>query len=155
MPAAGRQCSKLIMTLRLHPSLSVRLQHGGLAATVNYRPALSSESALQNNKPATVCRKSQGGRKIGRGSQMDAWHQDGLTDWLSVVMWLWLCNTAISSLQLMFPTLRGGPVTKQQRVSYMWHLKKLKLNSVVWVRQRIIPTELPPLVGEVSANFCV
>jgi hypothetical protein len=27
-------------------------------------------------------------------------------------------------------------------------------NSVAWVRERIIPTERPPLVGEVSANFC-
>jgi hypothetical protein len=34
--------------------------------------------------------KFQGERKFGRGSQMGAWHQDGLTDWLSVVMWLWL-----------------------------------------------------------------
>jgi hypothetical protein len=31
----------------------------------------------------------------------------------------------------------------------------LKLhNSVALVRERTIPTELPPLVGEVSANFC-
>jgi hypothetical protein len=28
-----------------------------------------------------------------------------------------------------------------------------KLNSVVCVRERTIPTERPPLVGEVSANF--
>jgi hypothetical protein len=28
-----------------------------------------------------------------------------------------------------------------------------KLNSVVWVRERTIPTEWPPLVGEVIANF--
>jgi hypothetical protein len=27
-------------------------------------------------------------------------------------------------------------------------------NSVAWVRERTIPTERPPLVGEVSANFC-
>jgi hypothetical protein len=27
-------------------------------------------------------------------------------------------------------------------------------NSVVLVRKRTIPTERPPLVGEVSANFC-
>jgi hypothetical protein len=27
-----------------------------------------------------------------------------------------------------------------------------KLNSVTWVRERTIPTERPPLVGEVSAN---
>jgi hypothetical protein len=31
---------------------------------------------------------------------------------------------------------------------------KLKLNSVALVRERTIPTERPPLVGEVSANFC-
>jgi hypothetical protein len=31
---------------------------------------------------------------------------------------------------------------------------KLKLSSMVWVRERTIPTERPPLVGEVSANFC-
>jgi hypothetical protein len=33
-------------------------------------------------------RKSQGEWNIDRGSQMGAWHQDGLSDWLSVVMWL-------------------------------------------------------------------
>jgi hypothetical protein len=27
-------------------------------------------------------------------------------------------------------------------------------NSVVLVRERTIPTERPPLVGDVSANFC-
>ena len=31
---------------------------------------------------------------------------------------------------------------------------KLKLNSVAIVRERTIPTERPPPVGEVSANFC-
>jgi hypothetical protein len=31
---------------------------------------------------------------------------------------------------------------------------KTKLNSVALVRERTIPTERPPLVGEVSANFC-
>jgi hypothetical protein len=30
----------------------------------------------------------------------------------------------------------------------------LKLNSVPLVRKQTIPTERPPLVGEVSANFC-
>jgi hypothetical protein len=39
---------------------------------VNYRPVLSSERALQNNKHATVSRKFQGERKIGDGSQMGA-----------------------------------------------------------------------------------
>ena len=31
---------------------------------------------------------------------------------------------------------------------------KTKLNSVALVRERTIPTERPPPVGEVSANFC-
>jgi hypothetical protein len=31
---------------------------------------------------------------------------------------------------------------------------KTKLNSVASVRERTIPTERPPLVGEVAAYFC-
>jgi len=31
---------------------------------------------------------------------------------------------------------------------------KLNYNSVALVRERTIPTERPPPVGEVSANFC-
>jgi hypothetical protein len=31
---------------------------------------------------------------------------------------------------------------------------KTKLNSVALVSKRTIPTERPPLVGEVIANFC-
>jgi hypothetical protein len=38
---------------------------------------------------------------------------------------------------------------------YKWVLTVTKnLNSVIWVRERTIPTERPPLVGEVTANFC-
>jgi hypothetical protein len=33
-------------------------------------------------------------------------------------------------------------------------IKKTKLNSVALVRKRTIPTERPPLVGEISYNFC-
>jgi hypothetical protein len=32
--------------------------------------------------------------------------------------------------------------------------KLKKLNSMVWVRERTIPTERPPLVGEAIANLC-
>jgi hypothetical protein len=31
---------------------------------------------------------------------------------------------------------------------------KAELNSVAWVRERNIPTERPPLVGKIIANFC-
>jgi hypothetical protein len=34
-----------------------------------------------------------------------------------------------------------------------WNTLK-ELNSVALVRKRIIPTERPPLAGEVSANLC-
>jgi hypothetical protein len=34
------------------------------------------------------------------------------------------------------------------------HNNKTKLNSVALVRERTIRTERPPLVVEVSANFC-
>jgi hypothetical protein len=33
------------------------------------------------------------------------------------------------------------------------HCSKNKLNPMVWVRERTIPTERPPLIGEVIANF--
>jgi hypothetical protein len=33
-------------------------------------------------------------------------------------------------------------------------LELKKLNSVALVRKRTIPTERPPIVGEVSANLC-
>jgi hypothetical protein len=35
-----------------------------------------------------------------------------------------------------------------------WDNGRTELNSVAWVRERNIPTERPPLAGEVSANFC-
>jgi hypothetical protein len=34
------------------------------------------------------------------------------------------------------------------------HKKNKRTDSMVWVRERTIPTERPPLVGEVIANFC-
>jgi hypothetical protein len=40
---------------------------------------------VQNNKAAAVYRKFHGEIKIGHRSQMGAWHQDRLADWLSVV----------------------------------------------------------------------
>jgi hypothetical protein len=36
----------------------------------------------------------------------------------------------------------------------MWKTKKKPKTPWLLVRKRIIPTERPPLVGEVSANFC-
>jgi hypothetical protein len=39
-------------------------------------------------------------------------------------------------------------------VSQLNPIHTIQYNSVALVRQRTMPTEWPPLVGEVSANFC-
>ena len=45
-----------------------------------------------------------------------------------------------------------GPLDVKQMVNYKIIIKT-KLNSVALVRERTVPTERPPPVGEVSANF--
>jgi hypothetical protein len=44
--------------------------------------------------------------------------------------------------------------SKPSVVGCIFYNKLKKLNSMVCVRERTIPTERPPLVGEVIANFC-
>ena len=55
-------------------------------------------------------------------------------------------------------SLRNAQFSSTSRASLKsCNVKKihiLKLNSVALVRERTIPTERPPPVGEVSANFC-
>jgi hypothetical protein len=48
----------------------------------------------------------------------------------------------------------GKNTQHQWRRSKTATVSQLKLNFMVWVRERTIPTERPPLVGEVIANFC-
>jgi hypothetical protein len=57
------------------------------AKTEMYRPDFSSERASHINTPETVKKKiKERMGKIGRGSQVGAWQQDGLDDRLSVVI---------------------------------------------------------------------
>jgi hypothetical protein len=50
---------------------------------------------------------------------------------------------------------KGKPNSATNIIAYHKATKlNLKLNSVAWVRERIVPTERPPLVGKVSAYFC-
>ena len=58
------------------------------------------------------------------------------------------CN-AIHSTLLTLPALCNNPAAFGNDVTIA-----TKLNSVALVRMRTIPTERPPPVGEVSANFC-
>jgi len=58
---------------------------------------------------------------------------------------------------LPLPPQPPGPTNRELHSSRPDHYvqeTKLKLNSVALVRKRTIPTERPPPVGEVSANFC-
>ena len=53
--------------------------------------------------------------------------------------------------------VHANTVTKCNSLNDVFYLllsDTLKLNSVALVRERTIPTERPPPVGEVSANFC-
>jgi hypothetical protein len=79
----------------------------------------------------------------------------------SQAVWRHVCDvmykytfSIIGSQCLALVTVR----TAQARVTSQRIKKDLyslwKLQSVAWVRERTIPTERPPLVGEVSANFC-
>jgi hypothetical protein len=68
----AQKTQKTDMTSRQKEQTLAGLRWRGPAATVNYRPVLSSERALQNNKPQLSKIKFQGERQIGRGSQMGA-----------------------------------------------------------------------------------
>jgi hypothetical protein len=64
-------------------------------------------------------------------------------------------------LHLMCATRSFPEIKRPERdISYLVRRKpkhnklKLKLNSMVWVRERTMQTERPPIVGEVIANFC-
>jgi hypothetical protein len=53
------------------------------------------------------------------------------------------------------PTAVGWLTGKRHsRLTTQQPLGLKKLNSMIRVRERTIPTERPPLVGEVIANFC-
>jgi hypothetical protein len=57
-------------------------------------------------------------------------HESSLSQAISLTEWLWTCS-----------------------VSNVWISLKFVKNYMVWVRERTTPTEWPPLVGEVIANF--
>jgi hypothetical protein len=51
-------------------------------------------------------------------------------------------------------SVRMEDIAKETNSLHGTKQKTNKTNSMVWVRERTIPTERPPLVGEVTANFC-
>jgi hypothetical protein len=48
----------------------------------------------------------------------------------------------------------GNQLSLDVRKFYCHYQQTKQKNSVAWVRERTIPAERTPLVGEVIANFC-
>jgi hypothetical protein len=57
-----------------------------------------------------------------------------------------------SALKILFSEFGGGYEELYRRCIMPLKIKKV-INSVALVRKRTVPTELPQLVGEISANF--
>jgi hypothetical protein len=89
-------------------NLTLNLLH----CTANYRPVLSSKRALQDNKPE-LSKETQGKRKIGRGSQMGAWHQDGLADWRCRLLYQTSVRNAALQATVIARTVRMGAAIQQ------------------------------------------
>jgi hypothetical protein len=63
---------------------------------------------------------------------------------------LWCLASRTKSVNMRYPVGRTHlHCTSPNQIIFMWHD-----NSMAWVRERTKPTERPPLVGVVGANFC-
>jgi hypothetical protein len=65
-----------------------------------------------------------------------------------------LCLIESESCVFCWKCVRCCVVLKRQGVFDTLARQRRIQTAVAWVRERTIPTERPPLVGEVSANFC-
>jgi hypothetical protein len=70
--------------------------------------------------------------------------------WAVKVMSLLKCYTAVPWTWWSISTLHIYPLMAESQLT----LSNIKETPWLLVRKRTIPTERPPLVGEVSANFC-
>jgi hypothetical protein len=57
-------------------------------------------------------------------------------------------------LLLMADNCSSAPVPPSAQLPTSFRCKKKRTNSVAWGRERTIPTERPPFVGQVSDNVC-
>jgi hypothetical protein len=64
-----------------------------------------------------------------------------------------ICTTQACTLKMPL-SCSLGHCCSQSIVKSWAYFKTYKTNSVAWIRERAIPNERQPLVGEVSANFC-
>jgi hypothetical protein len=110
---------------------------------------------------------TSGGRPVGVvRSRTKATEFEAFLRIMNQIIPLKQCNARLSRLYIphlwkwhvcLFVCNLGLFPTQILKIGHSWfypRLSKTKLNSMVWVRERTIPTEWPPLVGEVIANFC-
>jgi hypothetical protein len=81
-----------------------------------------------------------------------------LTEHVFFKLWLKMLDFILLSYQRGF-WKSGFAALDMHIMSYYLYMflhiqTKKQTNSMVWVRERTTPTERPPLVGEVIANFC-
>jgi hypothetical protein len=69
-----------------------------------------------------------------------------LTNFIAMRVIFILINMTFKDNYLNIPM----PSTKHKLANY----KSCSKNSIAWVHEQTIPTDRPPLVSEVSANFC-
>jgi len=84
----------------------------------------------------------------------DAVGRTPLDEWSASRRALYLTTHNTHNRQTSMPPVGFEPTISAGKRPYTGTGFKLKLNSVALVRERTIPTERPPPVGEVSANFC-
>jgi hypothetical protein len=66
----------------------------------------------------------------------------------------WMTDAAKQDFEVQYMSDTTTDKYKGHKKEHAVKKYKTKLNSVALVRERTIPTERPPPVGEVSANFC-
>jgi hypothetical protein len=62
-----------------------------------------------------------------------------------ITQWIRICYISIHCIHIDIPAFP---------ISHKLSVNLYKIHSMVWVRERTIPIERPPLVGELFANFC-
>jgi hypothetical protein len=90
------------------------------------RPDLSSERAPQKWQDSNFQQK----KISGQMSQIWAWHQDILTDWPSVAMWLWLWLLRWSRLCIVW---RWTASVNCEALDYKWHHCEFIINEMTVV----------------------
>jgi hypothetical protein len=85
---------------------------------------------------------------------LDSWRKAKVRERRKITEWNLVLRTVEAALYIFWVFSQKELGTCKFSYEPFIIIIKTKLNSMVRVRERTIPTERPPLVGEVIANFC-